>query len=88
MTSQTVSDFLIKRINEWGLKRIYGYPGDGINGIIGAIDRADDAMRVRAGAARRDGGVHGLRALRSSPAKWAFVWPRPARARSICSMAV
>ncbi|HJT46012.1 MAG TPA: thiamine pyrophosphate-requiring protein [Chthoniobacterales bacterium] len=38
------SDFLIKRITEWGLKRIYGYPGDGINGIIGAIDRAGDAI--------------------------------------------
>jgi pyruvate dehydrogenase (quinone) len=40
----TASDFLIKRISEWGLKRIYGYPGDGINGIIGAIDRAGDAV--------------------------------------------
>src|SRR5947209_11655381 len=40
----TASDFLIKRITEWGLKRIYGYPGDGINGIIGAIDRAGDAI--------------------------------------------
>src|SRR6266566_7337316 len=45
MTTQTVSDFLIKRINEWGLKRIYGYPGDGINGIIGAIDRANGAVQ-------------------------------------------
>src|ERR1051325_9861477 len=46
--AETASDFLIKRITEWGLKRIYGYPGDGINGIIGAIDRAgaagDDAI--------------------------------------------
>ena len=42
--SETVSDFLIKRITQWGLKRIYGYPGDGINGIIGAIDRAGDAI--------------------------------------------
>jgi pyruvate dehydrogenase (quinone) len=42
--SQTASDFLIKRITEWGLKRIYGYPGDGINGIIGAIDRAKSAI--------------------------------------------
>jgi pyruvate dehydrogenase (quinone) len=42
--SETVSDFLIKRITEWGLKRIYGYPGDGINGIIGAIDRAGDMV--------------------------------------------
>src|SRR2546429_974316 len=42
---ETASDFLIKRINEWGLKRIYGYPGDGINGIIGALDRADGAVQ-------------------------------------------
>ncbi len=42
--SDTTSDFLIKRITEWGIRRIYGYPGDGINGIIGAIDRAGDAI--------------------------------------------
>ncbi|MBV8214238.1 MAG: thiamine pyrophosphate-requiring protein [Verrucomicrobia bacterium] len=44
MSSATVSDFLIQRIKEWGIRRIYGYPGDGINGIIGAIDRADGAI--------------------------------------------
>src|SRR5881227_2343937 len=42
--TETASDFLIKRINEWGLKRIYGYPGDGINGIMGALDRANGAV--------------------------------------------
>src|SRR5438094_7486081 len=42
--AETTSDFLIKRIGEWGIRRIYGYPGDGINGIIGAIDRAGDAI--------------------------------------------
>jgi pyruvate dehydrogenase (quinone) len=42
--SNTVSDFLIKRLNEWGIRRIYGFPGDGINGIIGAIDRAGDQV--------------------------------------------
>ncbi len=41
---EQVSDFLIKRITEWGYKRIYGFPGDGINGIIGAIDRAGDQV--------------------------------------------
>src|SRR5256885_3563855 len=41
---ETASDFLIKRIAEWGPKRIYRYPGDGINGIIGAIDRAGDTI--------------------------------------------
>jgi pyruvate dehydrogenase (quinone) len=42
--AETVGDFVIKRITEWGLKRIYGYPGDGINGLIGAIDRAADMV--------------------------------------------
>jgi len=42
--AELVSDFLIRRITEWGLTRIYGYPGDGINGIIGAIDRAGDKI--------------------------------------------
>jgi pyruvate dehydrogenase (quinone) len=31
---------LIERLRQWGIRRIYGYPGDGINGIIGAINRA------------------------------------------------
>src|SRR5207302_9064072 len=39
--ADNVSDFLIKRLAAWGVKRIYGYPGDGINGIMGALDRAD-----------------------------------------------
>ena len=37
-----VSDFLIRRLAEWGVDRIYGYPGDGINGIMGAFGRAGD----------------------------------------------
>ncbi len=37
--SETVSDFMLKRLSEWGVKRIYGYPGDGINGIMGALNR-------------------------------------------------
>jgi pyruvate dehydrogenase (quinone) len=42
--SVNVSDFLIQRLNEWGIRRIYGFPGDGINGIIGAIGRAGEAV--------------------------------------------
>jgi len=42
--AKTTSDHLIERIREWGLKRIYGFPGDGINGIVGAIDRAGKAI--------------------------------------------
>jgi pyruvate dehydrogenase (quinone) len=39
-----VGDFLVHRLSEWGVQRIYGYPGDGINGIMGALARADDRM--------------------------------------------
>lgn len=37
--AQTVSEFMLDRLYEWGVRRIYGYPGDGINGIMGAIGR-------------------------------------------------
>ncbi|MDB6075557.1 MAG: thiamine pyrophosphate-requiring protein [Verrucomicrobiaceae bacterium] len=42
--SATVGDFIVQRLGEWGIKRIYGYPGDGINGVIGAIARAGEAV--------------------------------------------
>jgi pyruvate dehydrogenase (quinone) len=38
--SQTVGEYLLERLaREWGVRRIYGYPGDGINGIMGAFSR-------------------------------------------------
>jgi pyruvate dehydrogenase (quinone) len=48
--ADTVSDFLLERLRAWGVHRIYGYPGDGINGIMGALNRADgdpDFIQVR-----------------------------------------
>src|SRR3954453_18187674 len=39
--SKTVGDFLVERLHEWGVRRIFGYPGDGINGILGALQRAE-----------------------------------------------
>lgn len=39
--SETCGDFLIERLHQWGVRRIYGYPGDGINGIMGALGRAE-----------------------------------------------
>ena len=41
----TVGDFLLQRLFEWGVRRIYGYPGDGINGIMGAFGRIGDKMQ-------------------------------------------
>lgn len=42
--SDTGGDYLLQRLAEWGVKRIYGYPGDGINGIMGAFSRATDRL--------------------------------------------
>ena len=38
---ELVADYVLKRLSEWGVRRIYGYPGDGINAFLGAFDRAD-----------------------------------------------
>lgn len=38
---QTVSDFVLDRLGQWGVQRMFGYPGDGINGLIGAFGRND-----------------------------------------------
>jgi pyruvate dehydrogenase (quinone) len=35
-----VSDFVLERLKEWGVRRVFAYPGDGINGMLGAFDRA------------------------------------------------
>ncbi|HEY9131970.1 MAG TPA: thiamine pyrophosphate-requiring protein [Dyella sp.] len=48
--SEKVGDFILHRLTEWGIKRIFGYPGDGINGLMGAMGRAADRfdyIRVR-----------------------------------------
>ncbi len=42
--SQNVSDFIIDRIYEWGIRRVFGFPGDGINGLMGAMGRATDKI--------------------------------------------
>jgi pyruvate dehydrogenase (quinone) len=43
--AETVADFMLSRLSEWGVTRLYGYPGDGINGILVALDRALDRFQ-------------------------------------------
>ncbi len=43
--AMTVGDYLIERLYQWGVRRIYGYPGDGINGVFGALNRANGKIR-------------------------------------------
>jgi len=37
-----VAEWMLLRLREWGVHRIYGYPGDGINAFLGALARVDD----------------------------------------------
>jgi pyruvate dehydrogenase (quinone) len=43
--TDTVGDFLLDRLSLWGVERIYGYPGDGINGVMGAFTRSSNGKR-------------------------------------------
>ncbi|GHG52949.1 thiamine pyrophosphate-requiring protein [Streptomyces griseocarneus] len=43
--SEQVSDHILARLREWGVERVFGYPGDGINGLLAAWERAGDQPR-------------------------------------------
>jgi pyruvate dehydrogenase (quinone) len=42
--SETVAQFILNRLADWGVERIYGYPGDGINGLMGAFHDAGERL--------------------------------------------
>src|SRR3954467_13817136 len=42
--AQTVGQFVLHRLADWGVKRVYGYPGDGINGLLGAFHEVGDRI--------------------------------------------
>lgn len=44
--ADTVSDFMIERLITWGIERVYGYSGDGINGMMAALRRAKPRIRM------------------------------------------
>jgi pyruvate dehydrogenase (quinone) len=47
--SETVADFVLARLRAWGVEKVFGYAGDGINGLLAAWGRADnDPMFVQA----------------------------------------
>jgi pyruvate dehydrogenase (quinone) len=42
MSKKEVSDYLLERLRAWGVEHVFGYPGDGINGLLAAWGRADN----------------------------------------------
>jgi len=43
--TEEVSDFVLKRLREWGVEHVFAYPGDGINGLVAAFGRSDNNPR-------------------------------------------
>jgi len=43
--AKTASDYLVQRLYDWGIRRVFGYPGDGINGVMGALNRAESKIQ-------------------------------------------
>src|SRR5207237_10816945 len=41
--AETVGDYVLQRLREWGVEQVFAYPGDGLNGIIAAFGKADDS---------------------------------------------
>lgn len=39
--AQQVGDYVVARLNEWGVKQVFAYPGDGINGLVAAFGRTE-----------------------------------------------
>src|SRR4051812_3226643 len=44
----TVADVIVERLRAWGVERVFGYSGDGINGVIGALQRGGGLEFVQA----------------------------------------
>jgi pyruvate dehydrogenase (quinone) len=45
--AKTVGEYLLRRLLEWGVQRVYGYPGDGINGLMGGFHHVKELKFVQ-----------------------------------------
>ncbi len=57
--SQSIGAYLLERLGSWGVDRIFAYPGDGINGILGGLGEGRLRAPVHPGPPRGDGGLRG-----------------------------
>ncbi|RQW78335.1 MAG: thiamine pyrophosphate-requiring protein [Geobacter sp.] len=44
--AMNAGDYLVQRLFDWGIRRVYGYPGDGINGVMGALNRVQEKVKL------------------------------------------
>ncbi len=69
MTQRTVSDLIVERLKAWGVDRVFGYSGDGINGFMGALRRAEDAIEFVQARHEENAAPSWRSATRSTPAR-------------------
>src|SRR4051812_49461599 len=48
MSERLVADLVVERLRQWGVPRVFGYSGDGINAVMGALRRAGEPAFVQA----------------------------------------
>jgi pyruvate dehydrogenase (quinone) len=80
----TVADKVVARLAEWGAERIFGYPGDGINGLLGALRRAGNHPEFIQSRHEEMSAFEAV-GTPSSAAGWACAWRPPGPAPSTCS---
>jgi hypothetical protein len=71
----------------WGVRRVFGYPGDGINGVVTAFDACERRMEFVQARHEELAAFMATARTPSSPARSASAWPPRGRARSTCSTA-
>ena len=77
------SDVLVDRLVAWGVDTIFGLPGDGINGVMESLRKAQDKIRfihVR----HEESAAFMACAYANSRDDWEFAWQRLGPAGYIC----
>jgi glyoxylate carboligase len=80
--ADTASDYSVKRLHDRGIRRVYGFPGAGINRVFGALDRRGDKVEFIQ-ARHEEEAAFMRRPMRNLPARSVFASLPPARVPSI-----
>ena len=59
--AKTAADILFERLIDWGVEMVFGFPGDGINGIMEALRTRKERIRFVQVRHEEGGRLHGLR---------------------------
>ena len=81
--SKLVADVFFERLIAWGVDTIFGFPGDGIDGLFEGLRRIRINRNSSRSVMRRRLRLQRL-VMRNTPDVWASAWQLRARAESTC----